>query len=59
MSTRCSRSWMKDWGITAVDYSGYDPDVSGPGGGNPFAYRVDYFSYPTFRTVTFMFEIGY
>ncbi|MGH7711420.1 MAG: SusC/RagA family TonB-linked outer membrane protein [Gemmatimonadaceae bacterium] len=44
---------------TQTDYSGYDPDVSGPGGGNPFAYRVDYFTYPTFRTVTFMFEIGY
>ncbi len=44
---------------TKSDYTGYDPDVSGPGGGNPFAYRVDYFSYPTFRTVTFMFELGY
>jgi TonB-linked SusC/RagA family outer membrane protein len=69
------RSWMSKVGLgtfsstrfgivgrnlwTNTDYSGYDPDVSGPGGGNPFAYRVDYFSYPTFRTVTFMFEIGY
>ncbi len=44
---------------TKSDYSGYDPDVSGPGGGNPFAYRVDYFTYPTFRTLTFMFEVGY
>jgi hypothetical protein len=44
---------------TKTDYSGYDPDVSGPGGGNPFAYRVDYFTYPTFRTVTFMLEVGY
>ena len=44
---------------TSTDYSGYDPDVSGPGGGNPFAYRVDYFTYPTFRTLTFMFEVGY
>jgi TonB-dependent SusC/RagA subfamily outer membrane receptor len=44
---------------TSTDYSGYDPDVSGPGGGNPFAYRVDYFTYPTFRTVTFMLEVGY
>jgi TonB-linked SusC/RagA family outer membrane protein len=44
---------------TSTDYSGYDPDVSGPGGGNPFAYRVDYFTYPTFRTVTIMLELGY
>jgi hypothetical protein len=44
---------------TSTDYSGYDPDVSGPGGGNPFAYRVDYFTYPTFRTVTLMLELGY
>jgi hypothetical protein len=44
---------------TQSDYSGYDPDVSGPGGGNPFAYRVDYFTYPTFRTVTLMLELGY
>jgi TonB-linked SusC/RagA family outer membrane protein len=41
------------------DYKGYDPDVSGPGGGNPFAYRVDYFTYPVFRTVTAMIEIGF
>jgi len=69
------RSWMSRVGLgtfsntrlgivgrnlwTSTDYSGYDPDVSGPGGGNPFAYRVDYFTYPTFRTVTFMLEIGY
>ena len=69
------RSWMGKFGAgrlssarlgivgrnlwTKTDYSGYDPDVSGPGGGNPFAYRVDYFTYPTFRTVTFMLEVGY
>ena len=45
--------------LTFTDYSGYDPDVSGPGGGNPFAYRVDYFTYPVFRTVTAMVEIGF
>jgi hypothetical protein len=44
---------------TRTNYSGYDPDVTGPGGGNPFAYRVDYFTYPTFRTFTFMLELGY
>ncbi|MDA1082201.1 MAG: SusC/RagA family TonB-linked outer membrane protein [Gemmatimonadetes bacterium] len=44
---------------TSSNYKGFDPDVSGPGGGNPFAYRVDYFTYPTFRTFTFVFELGY
>ena len=44
---------------TKTDYSGYDPDVSGPGGGNPFAYRVDYFTYPSYRTLTMMLELGY
>jgi hypothetical protein len=33
--------------------------VTGPGGGNPFAYRVDYFTYPTYRTYTAMLEFGY
>ena len=43
---------------TKSKYSGYDPDVSGPGG-NPFGYRVDYFSYPAYRTFTAMVELGY
>ncbi len=45
--------------LTSTKYNGYDPDVSGPGGGNPFAYRVDYFTYPVFRTLTGMVEIGF
>jgi len=44
---------------TKTKYSGYDPDVSGPGGGNPFGYKVDYFTYPAYRTFTFMLELGY
>jgi TonB-linked SusC/RagA family outer membrane protein len=44
---------------TSTKYSGYDPDVAGPGGGNPFAYRVDYFTYPAYRTFTAMFELGF
>ncbi|MBL0169844.1 MAG: hypothetical protein IPP90_03795 [Gemmatimonadaceae bacterium] len=43
---------------TKTKYTGYDPDVSGPGG-NPFGYRVDYFTYPAYRTFTLMFELGY
>lgn len=44
---------------TQTKYSGYDPDVTGPGGGNPFVYRVDYFTYPAYRTFTAMLELGY
>jgi len=46
---------------TSTNYSGYDPDVTGTSGlgGNPFVYRVDYFTYPQFRTFTFMFELGF
>lgn len=44
---------------TSTNYSGYDPDVTGPGGGNPFAYRVDYFTYPAYRTFTAMLELGF
>ncbi|MEK6611663.1 MAG: SusC/RagA family TonB-linked outer membrane protein [Gemmatimonadota bacterium] len=43
---------------TSTNYLGYDPDVSGPGG-NPFAYRVDYFTYPSYRTVKFMLDLNY
>ena len=43
---------------THTKYTGYDPDVTGPGG-DPFAYRVDYFTYPAYRTVTGMIELGY
>ncbi len=45
--------------LTWTKYSGYDPEVSGPGGGDPFAYRVDYFTYPNFRTFTLSVELGH
>ena len=46
---------------TSTNYTGYDPDVTGTSGlgGNPFTYRVDYFTYPQFRTFTFMLELGF
>jgi len=44
---------------TNTKYTGYDPDVTAPGGGNPFAYRVDYFTYPAYRTFTAMLELGF
>ena len=43
---------------TSTKYSGFDPDVSGSGG-DPFSYRVDYFSYPSYRTFTGMVELGF
>ena len=43
---------------TSTNYSGYDPDVSG-GGGKPFTYRVDNFSYPAYRSLTAMLEFGF
>lgn len=44
--------------LTWTKYSGYDPEVSGPGGGDPFTYRIDYFTYPNFRTFTLGVELG-
>lgn len=46
---------------TSTSYGGYDPDVTGTSGlgGNPFTYRVDYFTYPQFRTFTLMLELGF
>jgi hypothetical protein len=52
---------------TSTDYTGYNPDVTavnasagvGGLGGNPFVYRVDYFTYPAFRTFSAMFELGF
>jgi hypothetical protein len=43
---------------TSTRYGGYDPDVTATSG-NPFTYRVDYFTYPQFRTFTFMLELGF
>lgn len=49
--------------FTITDYTGYNPDVSGvfnpETGGNPFVYRVDYFTYPAYRTFSLMFELGF
>jgi hypothetical protein len=61
-STRIGLVGRNLW--TKTDYSGYDPDVSGAGGvagggSKPFAFRVDNFSYPAYRTFTVMVELGY
>jgi TonB-linked SusC/RagA family outer membrane protein len=45
--------------LTWTDYDGYDPDVGSTGGGVGSAViaRVDGYSYPNFRTLTFGFEL--
>jgi TonB-linked SusC/RagA family outer membrane protein len=47
--------------LTWTNYDGYDPDVGSTGGGPGSASlaRVDGFSYPNFRTVTFGFELNF
>jgi TonB-linked SusC/RagA family outer membrane protein len=44
--------------ITFTKYSGYDPEVSGLDG-DPYQFRIDWFSYPHFRTVTAVVEIAF
>jgi TonB-linked SusC/RagA family outer membrane protein len=47
---------------TSTNYSGYNPDVTTVVNGqrdNPFVYRVDYFTYPAFRTFSAMIELGF
>jgi TonB-linked SusC/RagA family outer membrane protein len=47
--------------LTWTDYDGYDPDVGADGGGVGSAVlaRVDGYSYPNFRTVTFGIDITF
>jgi TonB-linked SusC/RagA family outer membrane protein len=47
--------------LTWTDYDGYDPDVGRSGGGTGSAAiaRVDGFSYPNFRTLTFGVEVNF
>jgi len=44
--------------FTFTDYSGYDPEVSGLDG-DPYQFRIDWFSYPHFRTFTGVVEIAF
>lgn len=44
--------------FTLTDYSGYDPEVAGLDG-DPFQFRIDWFSYPHFRTFTGVVEIAF
>ena len=44
--------------FTFTKYSGYDPEVSGIAG-DPYQFRIDWFSYPHFRTFTGVVEIAF
>ena len=44
--------------FTFTKYSGYDPEVSGIAG-DPCQFRIDWFSYPHFRTFTGVVEIAF
>jgi len=44
--------------FTFTNYSGYDPEVRGLDG-DPYQFRIDWFSYPHFRTFTGVVEIAF
>jgi hypothetical protein len=44
--------------FTFTNYSGYDPEVSGIQG-DPYQFRIDWFSYPHHRTFTGVVEIAF
>ena len=44
--------------FTFTKYSGYDPDASSVTG-DPFQFRMDWFAYPQYRTVTGIVEIAF
>ncbi len=45
--------------FTFTKYSGYDPEVASPFNNDPFQVRLDWFSYPHFRTFTGLVEIAF
>ena len=45
--------------FTFTKYSGYDPEVASPFDNDPFQVRIDWFSYPHFRTFTGLVEIAF
>ena len=44
--------------FTFTKYTGYDPEVSGLDG-DPYQFRIDWFSYPHYRTFTGVVEIAF
>ncbi len=44
--------------LTFTKYTGYDPEVAGLDG-DPYQFRIDWFSYPHYRTFTAVVEIAF
>jgi hypothetical protein len=45
--------------ITLTKYSWYDPDINTYGSGNSFTQGIDYYTYPTYKSVTFGLRCGF
>ena len=45
--------------LTITKYSGWDPEVNSQGGSNSIAQGIDYYSYPTTKTITFGVRVGF
>jgi hypothetical protein len=45
--------------ITLTKYSWYDPDVNTYGGSNSIMPGIDYYTYPTYKSVTFGLRCGF
>jgi len=45
--------------LTITKYSGWDPEVNSQGGANSIAQGIDYYSYPTTKTITFGIRVGF
>ncbi len=45
--------------LTITKYSGWDPEVNSQGGSNSIAQGIDYYSYPTTKTITFGIRVGF
>ena len=45
--------------ITLTKYSGWDPEVNSYGGSNSIAQGIDYYTYPTARTITFGLNVKF
>jgi hypothetical protein len=45
--------------LTFTKYSWWDPEVNSMGGSNSIAQGIDYYGYPTTKTVTFGIKFGF
>ncbi|MBN1182379.1 MAG: SusC/RagA family TonB-linked outer membrane protein, partial [Bacteroidales bacterium] len=45
--------------FTITKYSGWDPEVNSKGGPNAISQGIDFYSYPTAKTITFGIRVGF